>query len=58
MQGESVGLGDPFQSGVRPVEWADGANHEGLAPLLWADGDPVGDGTAEDLKRGIALIFQ
>lgn len=30
----------------------DGANHEGLATLLRTNGDPVGDGTAEDLGQG------
>ena len=34
MQGEPVGLGDAFQSGIRSIQWPDGANHEGLAPLL------------------------
>ena len=38
VQGKSIGLGDAFQPGIRPVEWADGANHEGFATLLRADG--------------------
>ena len=53
---EAIGLGDAFQSGIRPVEWADGANHEGLATLLRADGDPVGDGTAQKMRHGISLF--
>jgi hypothetical protein len=24
VQGKSIGLGDAFQSGIRPVEWAEG----------------------------------
>jgi hypothetical protein len=35
----------PLQSGVRPIQWTDGADHEGLATLLRADGDPVGLGS-------------
>ena len=35
---KSVGIGDAFQSDIRPVQWADGANHEGFATLLRADG--------------------
>jgi hypothetical protein len=56
VQGESVGLGDAFQSGIRAIHWTDGANHEGLAPLLRADGDPVGDGTAEDMEHSIGVV--
>ena len=56
MQGESVGLGDPFQSGVRPIEWADGANHEGLATLLRADGDPIRHGTTQKMRHGIGVF--
>ena len=56
VQGEPICLGHSFQSGVRPVQRADSANHEGLAPLLWADGDPVGDGTAEDLRHSIVVF--
>ena len=29
VQGKSIGLGHPLQGGIRPVQWADGANHEG-----------------------------
>jgi len=47
MQGESIGLGYPFQSGVRAIQWTDEANHEGLVPLLRTDGDTVGHRTAE-----------
>ena len=56
VQGKSIGLGDAFQSGIRPVEWAEGANHEGFATLLRADGDTVGHRTAEDLGHGIRLV--
>ena len=56
MQGEPICLGHSLQSGVRPVQRADSANHEGLAPLLWADGDPVRDGTAEDLRHSIVVF--
>jgi len=56
VQGKSIGLGDAFQSGIRPVEWADGANHEGFATLLWADGDPIRHGTAQDMRHGIRLV--
>ena len=51
MQGEPDGPGDALQSGIRRVQLTDGANHEGLAPLLQADGDPVGDETAEELHK-------
>jgi len=56
VQGKSIGLGDAFQSGIRPVEWAEGANHEGFATLLRADGDPIRHGTAQDMRHGIRLV--
>ena len=56
MQGESVGLGYPFQSGVRPIEWADGANHEGLASLLRANADTVGHGATQEMRHGIGVF--
>ena len=56
VQGEPICLGHSLQSGVRPVQRADSANHEGLAPLLWADGDPVGDGAGEDLRHSIVVF--
>jgi hypothetical protein len=57
VQGEAIGLGHSLQSRIRSVQGADGANREGLAPLLRADGDPVGDGTAEDLGQGPPLFM-
>ena len=57
MQGKSIGLGDAFQSGIRPVEWAEGANHEGFATLLRADGDPIRHGTMLFLAMGASAIF-
>ena len=56
MPGDPVGLGYPFQSGVRPIQRADGADHEGLATLLWADGDTVGDGATQNLWHGIGVF--
>ena len=38
------------------MEWANGANHEGLATLLWADGDTVGHRTAQNMGHGISLF--
>jgi hypothetical protein len=35
---------------------ADGADHEGLAPLLWANGNPVRDGTTHNLGHGIRVF--
>jgi hypothetical protein len=34
----------------------DGADHEGLAPLLRADGDPVGHRAAQYLGHGIRVF--
>jgi hypothetical protein len=53
---ESTSLGDTFQSGARFIKWPDGANHERLSSLLRADGDPIGDGTAEDLGHSIVVF--
>jgi hypothetical protein len=52
VQGKSIGLGGAFQPGIRPVEWADGANHEGFATLLRADGDPIRHGTTYSIWVG------
>jgi hypothetical protein len=41
VQREPIGLGHPFQSGIRSVQGADGADHEGLAPLPRANGDSI-----------------
>ena len=43
---------DPPAPSVVGGQDADGADHKGLSPLLRADGDPVGDGTAQDLGQG------
>ena len=43
-------------SGVRSVQGRYGANHEGLSPLLRADGDRVGHRTAEDPGHGIRVV--
>ncbi len=56
MQGEPIGIGDPLQSRIRPVQWADGAAHKRFLALLCADGDPVGEGTAQYLGQGIGLV--
>lgn len=48
--------GHPLQSGIGAIQWSYGANHEGFAPLLRADGDPVGDGTAENLGHSISIL--
>ena len=42
---ETIGPGHPLQSGIRSVQRADGADHERLTSLLWANGYAVGDGT-------------
>ncbi len=36
---------------IRSIQRTDSADHEGLASLLWADCDTVGDGTAQDLRH-------
>jgi len=51
-----VDIEDAFQSGIRPVEWADGANHEGFATLLRADGDPIRHGTTQKMRHGIRVF--
>ena len=56
MQGEPVGLGYAFQSGIRSIQWPDGANHEGLAPQLRPDSDTIGDRAAQDLGHGIVVF--
>ena len=56
VDGEAVGFGYPFQSRIRPIQRADGADHEGLATLLRADGDTVGHRTAQDMGHGISLF--
>ncbi len=56
VEGEAIGLGHSLQSGVRSVQRTDGANHEGLATLLRADGDPVGDGTTQKMRHGIGVV--
>ena len=50
------GAGGAREGGIRPVEWADGANHEGLATLLLADGDTVGHTAAQNLRHGIGVL--
>ena len=61
MQGKAVGPGHPLHSGIRPVQWTDGAYHESFASLLWADGYAVSDGTAmtaiNDLLDGFYFEF-
>ena len=56
VQGEPVDLGHPFQSGIRSVQGPDGADHERVLSLLWADGYAVGYGTAEYLGHGIGVV--
>jgi hypothetical protein len=56
MEGKSVGLGHPLQSGIRSAQRMDGADHERFTPLLWADGYAVGDGAAQDLWHGIGIL--
>ena len=56
VQGETISLGHPFQSGVRPIHWTEGADHEGLAPLLWAERYTVGDGAAQNLWHSIGIL--
>jgi hypothetical protein len=56
VQREPIGLGHPLQSRIRPVQRADGADHERFASLLWANGDAVGDGTAQDLGHGVGVF--
>ena len=46
------------RSGIRFVQGADGANYEGLALLLWADGNPIRDGTAQNLGHGIGIFSE
>ena len=53
---EPIGLSLPLQSGIRSVQWPDGADHKGLSALLRADGDPVADGTAQDLRHCIGVF--
>jgi len=36
--------------------WSDGANHEALAPLLRADGDPVRHGTTQNQWHGVGVF--
>ena len=43
MQREAIGRGHPLQSRIRSVQGTDGADHEGLAPLLRANGESVGN---------------
>ena len=57
VQGEAVGLGDTFQSRIRPLQWADGANHESLATLLRADRDPIRHGTTQKVRQGPPLFM-
>ena len=56
VQGGAVGFGDTFQSGIRPVPLADGANHEGLATLLRADRDPIRHGTTQKVRHSIRVV--
>jgi hypothetical protein len=53
VQRESIALGHPLQIRVRAIQGADGSDHERFLTLLWANGDSVGDGTAQDLWHGI-----
>ncbi len=64
VEGKPVGLGHPFQPWVRAracpavsgIQWPDGADHERLLTLLWADGDPVRHGIAQEMRHGIRIV--
>lgn len=55
VQGEAIGPGYPLQSGIRSVQGAEGADHEGFLDLLRIDCDAAGDGTAQNQWQGIGL---
>jgi hypothetical protein len=50
------GVGYLLQSGIRPVQWTDCADRENFAPLLWADSDPIGDGSAQNLRHSMVVF--
>ncbi len=56
VEGEAVGFGHSFQPRVRSIQWTDGANHEGLAPLLRADSDPIRHGTTQKMRHGTRVV--
>ena len=41
--------GHPLQAGIGAIQWSYGADHEGLAPLTGAEGDPIGDGNTHKI---------
>jgi len=51
-----IGLCYPFQSGVRSAQRPDGADHERLLTLLWADRDPVRYRTAQKMGHRIRVV--
>lgn len=56
VEGEAVSLCRALQPWIRPVQRAHGANHEGLAPPLRADGYPVRHGTTQKMRHGICVV--
>jgi hypothetical protein len=50
--GRSCWLWLLLQSRVRPIQWADGADHKALSTLLRGDGDTVGHRTDQDIGQG------
>ena len=56
VQRESIGLGHPFQSRIGSVQWPNGADHEGLLTLLWADRDPVRYRTTQEIGHGTRVV--
>ncbi len=56
VEGKPVGLGHPFQSRIGSVQWPDGADHERLLTLLWADRDPVRYRTAQEMGHRIRVV--
>ena len=41
---------------IRALQWPDGANHEGLAPLLRTNGDSVGNGAKPKMAGNVEWI--
>ena len=56
VEGESVGLAYALEPRNRAIYRPDGADHERFASLLWPNGDPVRNGTAQDLGYCIGVF--